>query len=764
MALKGNNRNDNNRHRRLFGLSNPERYLKKLAIGAGAVVALALTVSGRFVPERVTWNVNDVADRKIVAQRSVSYEDTEATQEARDAKRREVMTGGKVYDRDTNSITDVKRSIARIFSAARTVRNDDRLATQAQKKAALSEQLDIELSDATISALISCDASTLQALESSVTNLASAKMAQDIRNDTDDLKRVREDIAKQAAGFTEYKQRYRDLIAEIAQKTVRVNATYDAEATKENVEAAVEKVPKVIRTISVGDTIIRPGEIVSQRHIDEFTALGLREPNLDYGRALSTAGVLVVLIGVLGVYIRNYRPTIYNDDRLLLLLAGIIVVALVVFKFSRGTGIYEDVALLCVTSAGMIIALLMDAELAMLAVCVIGLLIGIVTAANELRLVVLSIPAGLIAVVAVRNIAQRTQILLRTGAVLAVGNVALVTMTDSVFAQSISPVSLLVAGAFGPVSTLIALATLSVFQNVLDITTNLRLLELQNPGEPILQRLIVEAPGTYHHSVIVGNLAEAAARAIGANALLTRTACYYHDIGKLKRPYFFIENQQGTSNPHDSLSPYLSARVIQSHVRDGLDVAREIHLPKVVRDIIAEHHGTALLTPFYKRALEESGNEEVSEQSFRYPGPKPKSKEAAIVMLADSVEAAVRSQPEKSEQRVAAVVSKIIDNRLADGQLDESALTLGDINKIKSTFTSILQGIFHQRIEYPDEMYAITGGQPADGSAHPEEATAVGGRAGRAAPGSDDRARKRESEARRRAERAVDRRRTHSGT
>ncbi len=756
MALKGNNKNGNDRRRGFFGLlPTTGQYARKLVIGAVAVVALALTVSGRFVPERVTWNVNDMADRKIVAQRSVSYEDTEATQEAREAKRREVMTGGKVYDRNTNSVTDVKRSVVRIFSAARTVRNDDRLGTEAQKKAALSDQLDIELSDAAISALISCDASTLEALESTVTNLVSAKMAQDIRNDTDDLKRVREGIAKQAAGFTEYKKRYRDLIAEIAQKTVRVNATYDAEATQEKVEAALEKVPKVIRTISVGDTIIRPGEVVSQRHIDEFTALGLREPNLDYGRALSTAGVLVVLIGVLGLYIRNYRPTIYNDDRLLLLLAGIIVVALVAFKFSRGTGIYEDVALLCVTSAGMVIALLLDVELAMLAVCVIGLLIGIVTAANELRLVVLSIPAGLVAVVAVRNIAQRTQIVLRTGAVLAASNTALVMMTDSVFAQSISPVSLLVAAAFGLVSTLIALAALSVFQNVLDITTDLRLLELQNPAEPALQRLIVEAPGTYHHSVIVGNLAEAAARAIGANALLTRTACYYHDIGKLKRPYFFIENQQGAPNPHDSLSPYLSALVIQSHVKDGLEMAREIHLPKVVRDIIAEHHGTTLLAQFYKRALEEAGSEEVSEQSFRYPGPKPKSKEAAIVMLADSVEAAVRSQPEKSEQRVAAVVSKIIDNRLADGQLDESALTFGDINEIKRTFNSILQGIFHRRIEYSEEIQAVTGGQPADGSAY-SEATAVGGGDGRAAPGSDDHPREGKSETGRRAKRVVD--------
>ncbi len=755
MALKGNNRNGNGRHRGIFGLSFTRQHAKKLAIGVGTVVALALTISGRFVPERVTWNVNDVADRKIVAQRSVSYEDTEATQEAREAKRREVMTGGKVYDRDTNSITDVKRSVARIFSAARMVRSDDRFSTEAQKKAALGEQLDIALSDAAISALISCDASTLQALESSVTNLVSAKMAQDIRNDTDDLKRVREDIARQAAGFTEYKKRYRDLIAEIAQKTVRVNATYDAEATKEKVEAAVEKVPKVIRTISVGDTIIRPGEVVSQRHIDEFTALGLREPNLDYGRALSSAGVLVVLIGVLGFYIRSYRPTIYNDDKLLLLLAGLIVAALVVFKFSRGTAIYEEVALLCVTSAGMVIALLLDLELAMLGVCIIGLLIGVVTAANELRLVVLSIPAGLVAVVAVRNIAQRTQIVLRTGAALAVGNVALVAMTDSVFAQSVSPVNLLVAAAFGLVSTLIALAALSVFQNVLDITTDLRLLELQNPGEPTLQRLIVEAPGTYHHSVIVGNLAEAAARAVGANALLTRTACYYHDIGKLKRPYLFIENQQGAPNPHDSLSPYLSALVIQSHVKDGLEMAREIHLPKVVRDIIAEHHGTTLLAQFYKRALEEAGSEEVSEQSFRYPGPKPKSKEAAIVMLADSVEAAVRSQPKKNERQMKAAVSKIIDNRLADGQLDESALTLGDINKIRSTFTSILQGIFHRRVEYPEEMYATMGGQPADGGAHPE-ATAVGGGDGRAAPGSNDHPREGKSEARRRAKRVVD--------
>jgi putative nucleotidyltransferase with HDIG domain len=214
----------------------------------------------------------------------------------------------------------------------------------------------------------------------------------------------------------------------------------------------------------------------------------------------------------------------------------------------------------------------------------------------------------------------------------------------------------------------------------------------------------VEAPGTYHHSILVGNLAEAAAQAVHADPLLVRVGAYYHDIGKLKRPYFFIENQVARDNPHEKIAPSLSTLIITSHVRDGLEQAREHKLPAGVQAIIEQHHGTSLVAYFYQRALESDRPELVTEADFRYDCPKPRTKEAALVMLADSVEAAIRSLQKPTPGRLEGLTRKIIKERLHDGQLDECDLTFKDLNTIAATFVQVLGGIFHSRIEYPETM------------------------------------------------------------
>jgi len=229
-----------------------------------------------------------------------------------------------------------------------------------------------------------------------------------------------------------------------------------------------------------------------------------------------------------------------------------------------------------------------------------------------------------------------------------------------------------------------------------------RLLELSYPGNPLLKRLLTEAPGTYHHSILVGNLAEAAAEAINGDSLLTRVGAYYHDVGKLKRPYFFIENQMNTDNPHDKIAPTLSALILTFHVKDGVELAREYKLPEDIINIIEQHHGSGLCTYFYHKALENGQNESIAEEEFRYDGPKPQTREAALVMLADSVEAAVRSLQNRTYNRVEGMVHRILKDKLLDGQLDECDLTFKDLDVIASAFIQVLSGIFHARIEYPD--------------------------------------------------------------
>ena len=231
--------------------------------------------------------------------------------------------------------------------------------------------------------------------------------------------------------------------------------------------------------------------------------------------------------------------------------------------------------------------------------------------------------------------------------------------------------------------------------------TPLKLLELADPNHPLLKRLLMEAPGTYHHSLMVGNLAEVAARQIGGNALLARVGAYFHDVGKLKRPNFFKENQM-SENPHDRITPNLSTLVITSHTKDGEQLALKYKLPRAIRDIIVQHHGTTLVAYFYHKAKQGEKGIEVKESNFRYEGPRPQSKEAAVVLLADSVEAAVRSLPDKTKGKIEGLIRKIIKDKLDDGQLDNCDLTLNDMNEIANAFMTVLSGFFHERTEYPE--------------------------------------------------------------
>lgn len=264
---------------------------------------------------------------------------------------------------------------------------------------------------------------------------------------------------------------------------------------------------------------------------------------------------------------------------------------------------------------------------------------------------------------------------------------------------------MLIVLANGPLSAVLAVGSLPIFETVFGILTPIRLLELSNPEHPLLHRLLLEAPGTYHHSIMVGNLAEAAAMAIGADSLLARVGAYYHDIGKIRRPYLFTENQVfDMENPHDRMSPSLSSTAIISHVKDGVELAREHKVPEQIIDFIKEHHGTGLASYFYIKAAEEAAAKDEKppeEWAFRYEGPRPGSKETAIVMLADSIEAATRSLSRPTPARIESVVRKIIQERLFDHQLDKSDLTLRELDTIAETFVQVLSGLFHTRIQYP---------------------------------------------------------------
>jgi putative nucleotidyltransferase with HDIG domain len=321
-------------------------------------------------------------------------------------------------------------------------------------------------------------------------------------------------------------------------------------------------------------------------------------------------------------------------------------------------------------------------------------------AGNNFSLGAFSLISGILSIILVYNVRRRVEII-RAGIIVGFAQLVLLFLMDK--ARIHAPDRYLIIITNGLVSSIIALGALPVFEYLFRVVTNISLLELTDFNHPLLQRLILEAPGTYHHSLVVGNLSEAACAAVGANSLLARVGAYYHDIGKIQKPEYFSENQEMSRSKHDDLSPTMSRLIIMNHVKEGVELANRYKLNPFLINFILQHHGTSLVYYFYRRALENQvEDQKVQEEGFRYPGPKPKTKETAIVLLADSVEAATRALREPTPANIEEVVHKVINNKFIDRQLDECELTLNDIEKISSVFIRILSGIYHGRIVYPE--------------------------------------------------------------
>ena len=313
----------------------------------------------------------------------------------------------------------------------------------------------------------------------------------------------------------------------------------------------------------------------------------------------------------------------------------------------------------------------------------------------------LSLISGIFSIILVRGARRRTT-LIRAGLILGITQVITLIFIDRLWFGLAD--RYLVLALNGIISSIIVLGVLPVFEYLFKTVTNISLLELADFNHPILQRMVLEAPGTYHHSLVVGNLSEAACGTVGANALLARIGAYYHDIGKLQKPAYFSENQDIKESKHDTLSPTMSKLIIMNHVKEGAELARRYKLNPLLINFILQHHGNSLVYYFYRRALETlEEDHEVKEEGFRYPGPKPDTKETAIVLLADSVEAATRALKDPTPAKIEELVHKVINNKFIDGQLDECDLTLKDLEKISSVFIRILSGIYHSRVNYPEE-------------------------------------------------------------
>ncbi|MHB9091552.1 MAG: HD family phosphohydrolase, partial [Chloroflexota bacterium] len=405
---------------------------------------------------------------------------------------------------------------------------------------------------------------------------------------------------------------------------------------------------------------------------------------------------------LLASYLYLFQPATWSSSRRLMLVYAVIMIGLLAAKLTiPGRDLWAY--LFPVAAVPMLIAVLLDVHLAVAVLTVFAPLIGLVSG-GSLELTTAALVGGLVGLLGIwRMERQAAAFVAGIGVALAT---FLVIVSFKLMIQDLEIGQLALVGAVclvnGGLSTVLTLGTSTVLGHIFGVTTTPGLLELAHPSQPLFRRLLTQAPGTYHHSVVVANLAERAAQLVGADSLLTRVGAYYHDIGKVARPYCFVENQFEGENIHDKLNPQMSAKLVSAHVKDGLQLAKQHGLPGKIRDIIAQHHGTKLAKYFYLQACKDGCDKNFDESDFRYPGPRPQSKEAALVMLADSVEAAVRSSDDHSLENITRVVTRIVNETLIEGQLNECDLSIRDLQTTKEAFISVMQGIFHPRVKYPE--------------------------------------------------------------
>lgn len=492
-----------------------------------------------------------------------------------------------------------------------------------------------------------------------------------------------------------------DVLTNICYAQIKPNKFVDNDKMEEAVKEAQKSVQKEI--IKKNQIIVKEGEPVTERQIEILKELGLLNSGTtkSYLFSFISLGILVALVLFIQYrYISKEKPEVFKNTKMIILISSINII---IILLSIGLNVISPYLIPLVCSA-MLTTILIDYKISLVINLLNIIFVAIIVGFNPV-VVVLSILSVVLGSTGLKKVQQRNDIIYST--IYITGILAIFTFTLGMISSNNIKEILIETGytAIGSLlSGILAVGLLPFFESIFDVVTNIKLLELSNPNQPLMKKLLMEAPGTYHHSMMVANLAEAATEAVGGNPVVARVGAYYHDIGKTKRPYFFGENQMGKENPHNKITPNLSTLIILSHTKDGLEMAREHNIPKVIKDMIEQHHGTTLVKYFYYKLKNSSDKpEEIKEEDFRYPGPIPSFKESGILMLADSVEAAVRSINEPTKGKIEEMVNNIINDKLNSRQLVNCDLTLKDIEIIRKSFLKTLDGIYHHRIEYPTE-------------------------------------------------------------
>ena len=525
-----------------------------------------------------------------------------------------------------------------------------------------------------------------------------------------DLPKAKERLLSLALVKFEDNQLLVKAMYEIGSWFVVPNITLNREETEARRKKALDLITQHKGMVLKGEVIISKDQKITEKDLEKLSSLA--EFRLKTGFTsdpwhfvlplLGRIFFVGIMIAGLALFLYLLRPLIFFDNnRLLMITCTLILQMILTYLFMFRWHFSEY--LIPVTISSILLTILLDLEVGLAFTFTLGLLLGVVNF-FDFKLSFITIIAGSLACFSVKDVTHRYRFY-RPMLYISFAYVVFIYFSESMkLSPSGSILSLCGYGLFnGFISTILTMGLLPIFESFFDVTTDITLLELSDLNRPLLKRLSLEAPGTYHHSIIVGNLAEAGAKAIGAKSLLARVGAYYHDIGKVEKPEYFVENQMGAKSKHEKLTPSMSALILESHVKEGIEVAKKANLPQAVIDFISQHHGTTLMSYFYNKALERGAGQNLKDE-YRYPGPKPRTKETAIVMLADAVEAASRTLDDPKPSRLKSVIKKIIDSKLESGELADSNLTFYELSAIEQAFLPVLIGMFHLRVEYPEPV------------------------------------------------------------
>lgn len=662
-----------------------------------------------LLARRLTVQAGQAASEDISSPRRIEYESTILTEAER---RRALAEVTRVYDPLNRQVGREQVNLAlQVLNFVDSVRADP-YATFEQRQFSLESIKGVDLSPEVISDTLQLPEDEWHTVQDQTRDVLSRVMRDEIKSGQEDVarRRVRSLID------LDLNESQTAIVDEIVSALIKANRVHNPEATESAKQAAIESVEPTMRVLEENQIIVRSGEIVTDLDIEALEALDLLSAEIDWVRVSGVFLFSGLLVVSMCAYVWYGESGLLSRPHHLLLL----LLLLLAFTFLAKWGVSLPTTqqyLVPIATVGMLVGVLFGVRLGIISHAFIAIVTALV-AREQLGLVVYYLCGGLVGLFALRQV-KRINTFVWAGAYVMLANVVTVVALALLEGEpaTLEVGQLALAGVInGAFSAVLTLGGYYVLGMAFSITTALQLLDLARPTHPAMRELLLKAPGTFHHSIMVGNMAEQAAEAVGANALLARVGAHYHDIGKTVRPYFFTENQMEGSNPHDLLDPETSAQIIRSHTRDGLELARSrYHLPKTIQAFITEHHGTGKIGYFYHKAVQEYGEDNVRRDDYVHLGPTPQTKETAIVMLADSCEATVRSVRPKDDEALERLVQKIVGDRLASGQLADAPLTLREISIVTSSFVDTLQGVFHPRVRYPgqEEPARLEGGDEA---------------------------------------------------